>query len=151
MEPTCMILGTVKKRIQRAPSSLLLCEDTSTRWQSIKDEMGLMWVLSRWVMSNSATPRAVDHQTPLSMGFPRQDYWSVLPFPSLEYLPPDPGMGTCVSWVSCIGKWILYIRYQICWHLDLGLLKLQTLKNKVLLITPPPTVYCILLQQPKWA
>ena len=29
------------------------------------------------------------HQTPLSMGFPWQEYWSGLPFPSLENLP-DP-------------------------------------------------------------
>ena len=34
-------------------------------------------------MSNSfATPWAAAHQTPLSMGFPRQEYWSRLPFPS---------------------------------------------------------------------
>ena len=31
-----------------------------------------------------------DHQAPLSMGFPRQEYWSDLPFPSAEDLP-DPG------------------------------------------------------------
>ena len=30
-------------------------------------------------------------QAPLSMGFPRQQYWSGLPFPSPEYLP-DPGI-----------------------------------------------------------
>ena len=29
-------------------------------------------------------------QAPLSMGFPRQEYWSGLPFPSLGNLP-DPG------------------------------------------------------------
>ena len=29
-----------------------------------------------------ATQRTVAWQTPLSMGFPRQEYWSVLPFPS---------------------------------------------------------------------
>ena len=29
-----------------------------------------------------ATPWIVTHQTPLSMRFPRQEYWSVLPFPS---------------------------------------------------------------------
>ena len=28
-----------------------------------------------------------DHQTPLSMGFPRQEYWSGLPFPSPGDLP----------------------------------------------------------------
>ena len=32
-------------------------------------------------MSNSATPWTVAHQAPLSLGFPRQEYWSGLPFP----------------------------------------------------------------------
>ena len=38
-----------------------------------------------------ATPWVLACQTPLSMGFPRQEYWKGLPFPSLGYLP-DPGM-----------------------------------------------------------
>ena len=38
-----------------------------------------------------ATPQTVAHQTPLSMGFSQQEYWSGLPFPSPEHLP-DPGM-----------------------------------------------------------
>ena len=29
-----------------------------------------------------ATPRTAAHQAPLSMGFPRQENWSELPFPS---------------------------------------------------------------------
>ena len=33
----------------------------------------------------------VAHQTPLSMGFSRQEYWSGLPFPSPGDLP-DPGI-----------------------------------------------------------
>ena len=37
------------------------------------------------------TPWTVIHQAPLSMGFPRQEYWSGLPFPSLRDLP-DPGI-----------------------------------------------------------
>ena len=37
------------------------------------------------------TPWTVAHQAPLSMGFFRQEYWSGLPFPSLEDLP-DPGI-----------------------------------------------------------
>ena len=39
----------------------------------------------------TATPRTITHQAPLSLGFPRQDYWSGLPFPSLGDLP-DPGI-----------------------------------------------------------
>ena len=38
------------------------------------------------VMPDSATPWTVAHQAPLSMGFPRQEYWSGLPFPSPEDL-----------------------------------------------------------------
>ena len=33
----------------------------------------------------------VAYQAPLSMGFSRQEYWSGLPFPSLENLP-NPGI-----------------------------------------------------------
>ena len=36
-----------------------------------------------------ATPWTVAHQAPLSMGFPRQEYWSGLPFASPGDLP-DP-------------------------------------------------------------
>ena len=38
-----------------------------------------------------ATPWTVAYQTPLSMGFSRQEYWSGLPFPSPGHLP-DPGI-----------------------------------------------------------
>ena len=35
------------------------------------------------VVSNSfATPWTVAHQAPLSKGFPKQEYWSGLPFPT---------------------------------------------------------------------
>ena len=34
-----------------------------------------------------AIPWTVAHQTPLSMGFPRKEYWSGLPFPAIEHLP----------------------------------------------------------------
>ena len=32
------------------------------------------------------TPQTVAHQSPLSIGLPRQQYWSGLPFPSPGYL-----------------------------------------------------------------
>ena len=38
-----------------------------------------------------ATLWSVAHQAPLSMGFPRQEYWSELPFPSPGDFP-DPGI-----------------------------------------------------------
>ena len=43
-------------------------------------------------MSDSfVTPWTVAHQVPLSIGFPRQEYWSGLPVPSPGDLP-DPGI-----------------------------------------------------------
>ena len=37
------------------------------------------------------TPLTVAYQTPLSLGFSRQEYWRGLPFPPPGYLP-DPGI-----------------------------------------------------------
>ena len=37
------------------------------------------------------TPWTIAHQALLSMGFPRQEYWNGLPFPSLGDLP-QPGI-----------------------------------------------------------
>ena len=43
----------------------------------------MLLLLYPQVVSDSfATPWAVVHQAPLSMGFLRQEYWSGLPFPS---------------------------------------------------------------------
>ena len=48
--------------------------------------------VSRSALSDSLRPPwTVAHQTPLSMEFSRQEYWSGLPFPSLGDLP-DPGI-----------------------------------------------------------
>ena len=48
----------------------------------------------------------MDHQATLSMEFSRQEYCSGLPFPTPRDLPVpriEP-----VSWISCIGRQILY-------------------------------------------
>ena len=50
-----------------------------------------MCMLSCSVMSDSATPWTVAHQASLSVGFPRQEYWSGLPVPSPGDLP-DSGI-----------------------------------------------------------
>ena len=51
-----------------------------------------MLVLSCSAVSNCLRPPwTVARQAPLSMGFPRQEYWSRLPFPSPGDLP-DPGI-----------------------------------------------------------
>ena len=49
-------------------------------------------MLSCSVMSDFfVTPWTVSCQVPLSLGFPRQEYWSELPFPSPGDLP-NPGI-----------------------------------------------------------
>jgi len=47
------------------------------------------------VTSDSATPRFVAHQTPLSIGFFRQENWSGKPFPSPGNLPKLGIKPTC--------------------------------------------------------
>ena len=49
-------------------------------------------------MSNSATPGTEACQVPLSIGFPRQEYWSRLPFPPPGDTPDpeiEPGLPHC--------------------------------------------------------
>ena len=59
-------------------------------------------VLVASVMSDSATPWTVARQAPLSMGFPRQEYWNGLPFPSPGALP-DPEMEPASPSLAGIG------------------------------------------------
>ena len=54
------------------------------------------------VMSNSGIPCTVAHQAPLSMGFPRQEHWSGLPFPPPRNLP-DPGIEPASIMSSALG------------------------------------------------
>ena len=54
--------------------------------------LGLLLLFSREVMSDSCvTPWTVILQAPLSVKFPRREYWSRLPFPSPRDLP-NPGI-----------------------------------------------------------
>ena len=56
----------------------------------------LSWLCSPWLVSDSfVTPRTVLCQAPPSMGFPRQEYWSGLPFPSPGDLPDSCITGGC--------------------------------------------------------
>ena len=69
--------------------SHFLCE-SSIRQDSFPCEATLLFaVYSLSHVQLSAKPWTVARQAPLSMEFPRQGYWHVLPFPSPEDLP-DP-------------------------------------------------------------
>ena len=66
-----------------------------------------VYMLSHSVMSGSL----VALQAPLSMKFPRQEYWSWLPFPTPGYLS-NPGIEP--TWlVSPVGRRILYHWYHM--------------------------------------
>ena len=72
-----------------------ICSDFGAKENKICYFFHCEWV-SEWVKSLSrvqlfATPWTVAYQASLSMGFPRQEYWSGLPFPSPGDLP-DPGI-----------------------------------------------------------
>ena len=69
-----------------------------------------------------ATPWTVAHQAPLSVEFPRQEYWSWLPFPSQEDLP-DPGRSNlrllhllyhCATWEDLIYVCMCMLVTQLC-------------------------------------
>ena len=75
-----------------------------------------LWISSTEVMSRYivcahslicvqlfATPWTVSHQAPLSMGFPRQEYWNGVPFPT-----PWNLHWTHIFCVSSIGRHIPY-------------------------------------------
>ena len=70
-------------------------ESYRVRWNServLKFLLLLLFLFSRSVMSDSFVNLwTVARQTPLSMGFPRQEYWSGLAFLSLGDLP-NPGI-----------------------------------------------------------
>ena len=58
-------------------------------------------------MSNTfAIPWTVAHHTPLSMGFPRQEYGDGLPF----FFPKESSQPQDQTHTFCTGRWILYHR-----------------------------------------
>ena len=86
-----MCLLTVQFRSPRSFTGFL------SIWSSVTETecwaiSTLLLLFSRSVVSDYfATPWTVTCQDPLSMGLPRQKYWSELPFPSPGDLP-DPGI-----------------------------------------------------------
>ena len=80
------------------------------------------WKWSRSVMSDSATPWTVARQTPLFMGFSRQEYWSGLPFPSPLDLPNpgteprSPALQADALSSEPSGKWMWELDYKESWE-----------------------------------
>ena len=63
--------------------------DSSFGLHALLDMCVCVCVLTR--VQLFADPWTIAHQTPLSVGIPRQEYWSGLPFPTPEDLP-NPGI-----------------------------------------------------------
>ena len=55
------------------------------------------------------TPRTVARQAPLSMGFPRQEYWSELPFPSPGDLPKPENKPSSLASSSLAGSFFTFV------------------------------------------
>ena len=64
------------------------------------------------VVSHSVTPWTVAYRSPLPMGFPRQEYWGVLPFPPPGDLP-NPG----IEPVSLTSPALAGGFFNLCYHL----------------------------------
>ena len=73
-------------------SSICMCAQSIQSFQSIQSDFSTLWTVAL--------------QAPLSMGFFRQEYWNGLPCPPPgDLLDQDQ---TCISYISCIGRQVLY-------------------------------------------
>ena len=73
-------------------------------------------MLSRKVVPDSFTTLGtIAHQAPLSMGFPSQERWSGLPFPSLGDLP-DPGIESAPPALQMDSLWLSHFVINDRWH-----------------------------------
>ena len=59
----------------------------------------------------SATPWTAAHQAPPSMGLSRQEYWSGVPLPSLEYIMRNAGLEEAQAGIKIAGRNINNLRY----------------------------------------
>ena len=89
---------------------LAISTTTSFKLNKQTTKNSLLWDVVVWLLSHVwllVTPRTIARQAPLSMGFPRQEYWSGLPFSS----PGDlPFFSFSRDWthIFCISRQIVY-------------------------------------------
>ena len=88
--------------------------------QSSHHYYAILSFLTNWLLTlhHSMHVHVPSHvcQAPLSTGFPRQEYWSVLPFPSPGYLP-DSGINPIVQFKPQTAKqelpFIMTLKYWV--------------------------------------
>ena len=128
---TRCLLGPVRrKQVSKwgkaeAPSLLLVHGTHFTACAQSPSRRRFLCACCRSVVSNFATPWTVARQAPLSMGFPRQEYWSGLPF-LLQGIFPTQGLNPCLLYC----KQILY-----CWATGGKLKAVQQDASAVLIIS----------------
>ena len=93
---------------QLSPESCFLAAFTGAKINNL--HVVVEWIL---LVCTQSCPTllhwTVAHLGPLSMGFPRQEYWSGLPFPSPGALP-DPGMDWTHVYLCLLHcGWVLYL------------------------------------------
>ena len=80
------------------------------RESEVRDVLNILTVHRTILITYSfvvATPWTVDCQVPLSMGFPRQEYWSGSPFPSPEDLPGPGIKPMSLEFAALAGRFII--------------------------------------------
>ena len=95
--PTLLLCGELSQNVDCLKVAVAVLRDpwksTEGKWGEQNSILSALYpplLPARMLASVFATPRAVACQAPLSMEFPRQEYWSGLPFPPPGGLP-DPG------------------------------------------------------------
>ena len=90
IEPSHLLLSPPPPALNPSQHQSLFHESTlHMRWPKY-------WSFSFSISPSKEHPRTVALQAPLSVGFPRQEYWSKLPFLFPGDLP-DPGIGPLSS------------------------------------------------------
>ena len=79
----CIVHGVAKSRTGLNDFHFHLEKFSDSKVYCVFESLSHVWLF--------VTPWTVAHQAPLSMGFPRQEYWSGSPFPTPGNLP-DPGI-----------------------------------------------------------
>ena len=99
----------VAQQLKSLQESILIL--LTSRWLRHPGGCRILWrrmcTLSCSVLSSSLWPHGlyITRQAPLSVGFPRQEYWSGLPFPAPGDLP-DPGIKPTSLAISGTGRQI---------------------------------------------
>ena len=78
------------------------------------------------VESDPVTPWTVSHQAPLFMGFPRQEYWSGLPFPALYWNSVPPHVQGCHWALVSLFKELPFFK---CKDLERQMMSLLSMRN----------------------